>query len=150
MPRYGRRHVFLRCRPGRCRSRRVKKEQYLWLYGLSFLWRFLDEFLHGTGCPSVAPSPTGINHKATQAMVFLVVLYTTVLWICTFKMHLTINLLFGFLATTLFILCAGVEHETVDKVGGYFGLFTAFLGPCTLLQLNLSMQSWETTEESFH
>jgi succinate-acetate transporter protein len=58
-------------------------------------------------------------------MLFLVGVYTVFLWICTFKMHLTINLLFMMLASTLFLLSAGVQNGTVDKVGGWFGLVTA-------------------------
>lgn len=73
----------------------------------------------------IAEDPPSVNPKAIQCMLVLVGIYTTILWLCTFKMHLTINLLFGMLASTLYLLAAGVEHETVDKVGGYFGLVTA-------------------------
>lgn len=73
----------------------------------------------------VADDPPSVNSKAVQCMLFLVGLYTTILWICTFKMHLTINLLFGFLASTLYLLAGGVRNETVDKIGGYFGIITA-------------------------
>ena len=73
----------------------------------------------------IAEDPPAVNPKAIQCMLVLVGIYTTILWVCTFKMHLTINLLFGMLASTLYLLAAGVEHETVDKIGGYFGLITA-------------------------
>lgn len=72
-----------------------------------------------------AVKPSGINEEAVQCMLTLVGVFTTVLWICTFKMHLTINLLFFFLAITLFLLSAGVKDETVDKVGGWAGIITA-------------------------
>ena len=73
----------------------------------------------------IADSPPQVNPKASQCMLVLVGIYTTILWICTFKMHLTINLLFGMLASTLYLLAGGVRNETVDKIGGYFGLITA-------------------------
>lgn len=75
----------------------------------------------------VADDPPPFNAKAVQCMLFLVGVFTSILWICTFKMHLTINMLFGMLASTLFLLSAGVRNETVDKVAGYFGLGTAFI-----------------------
>ena len=73
----------------------------------------------------LAEDAPAVNPKALQCMLFLVGVYTTILWVCTFKMHLTINLLFFMLASTLFLLAGGVRNESVDKVGGYFGLVTA-------------------------
>ena len=73
----------------------------------------------------IADDPPAVNPKALQCMLVLVGIFTTILWICTFKMHLTINLLFGMLASTLYLLAAGVDYGTVDKIGGYFGLVTA-------------------------
>jgi succinate-acetate transporter protein len=65
------------------------------------------------------------NPKAVQAMLFLAGLFTFVLWICSFKLNKTINLLFFLLSTTLFLLCGGVRNETIDKIGGWFGLATS-------------------------
>jgi succinate-acetate transporter protein len=66
-----------------------------------------------------------VNATALQAMLFMVGVFTWMLWILTFKMNKTINSLFFLLGSTLWLLCVGVEHETVDIVGGYFGLATA-------------------------
>ena len=66
-----------------------------------------------------------VNAAALQAMLFMVGVFTFMLWVLTFKMNKTINSLFFLLGSTLWLLCIGVEHETVDKVGGYFGLATA-------------------------
>ena len=65
------------------------------------------------------------NPKAVQAMLFLSGAFTTVLWICSFKLNKTLNLLFFLLASTLFLLCAGVRNETIDTIGGWFGMATA-------------------------
>lgn len=65
------------------------------------------------------------NPKAVQAMLFLAGTFTTILWICTFKLNKTINLLFFLLATTLYLLCAGVRNEVIDTIGGWFGVATA-------------------------
>lgn len=65
------------------------------------------------------------NPKAAESMLFLMGIPTAVLWICSFKKNKTLSLLFGLLTATFFLLMAGVRHETVDKVGGYFGLATA-------------------------
>jgi len=67
----------------------------------------------------------GPNPKAVQAMLFLSGVFTFILWICSFKLNKTINLLFFLLATTLFLLSGGVRNETVDKIGGWFGLATS-------------------------
>jgi succinate-acetate transporter protein len=73
----------------------------------------------------VAPEAPPVNPKALQALLILCGIFTTVLWICTFKMNKTICLLFGLLATTFYVLAAGVRNETIDQVGGYIGLLTA-------------------------
>lgn len=65
------------------------------------------------------------NPKASQAMLFLAGLFTSILWICSFKLNKTLNLLFLLLATTLFLLSGGVRNETVDKIGGWFGIATS-------------------------
>lgn len=66
-----------------------------------------------------------VNNSALQAMLFMVGVFTFMLWILTFKMNKTINSLFFLLGSTLWLLTFGVENETADKVGGYFGLATA-------------------------
>jgi succinate-acetate transporter protein len=65
------------------------------------------------------------NPKAITALLFLSGLFTFILWLCSFKMNKTLNLLFMLLATTLFLLSGGVYNETVDKVGGWFGIATS-------------------------
>lgn len=71
--------------------------------------------------------PIPPNPKAVQAMLFLVGCYSFVLWVCTFKLNKTINFLFFLLTVTLFLLAGGVRNETVDTVGGWFGLATSFV-----------------------
>ena len=63
--------------------------------------------------------------KGTQALFFLVGVFSFVLWICTLKMNKTICLLFGFLTVLLFTLMGGVRNETANQVAGYLGLITA-------------------------
>lgn len=65
------------------------------------------------------------NPKAVTALLFLAGLFTSVLWICSFAINKTLNLLFFLLATTLFLLSGGVYNETVDKVGGWCGIATS-------------------------
>lgn len=65
------------------------------------------------------------NPKASQTMLFLAGLFTFILWIMTFKLNATLNLLFFLLASTLFLLSGGVENELVDKVAGWFGMATS-------------------------
>ena len=65
------------------------------------------------------------NPKAVQAMLALVLLFTVMLWVLTFKMNKTICFLFFLLTTTLTLLCAGVENKTVDTAGGYLGIITS-------------------------
>lgn len=67
------------------------------------------------------------NPQAVQTMFFLTAIYSFVLWICTFKMNKTINLLFFLLFLTLVLLGFGVVNETVDRVGGVVGMITAFV-----------------------
>jgi succinate-acetate transporter protein len=68
---------------------------------------------------------TSPNPKAVQAMLFLAGVFTFVLWICSFKLNKTLNLLFFLLASTLFLLSGGVRNEVVDKIGGWFGIATS-------------------------
>lgn len=65
------------------------------------------------------------NPKASQAMLFLAGLFTTILWICSFKLNKTINILFFLLASTLFLLSGGVRNDIVDQIGGWFGMVTS-------------------------
>jgi uncharacterized protein len=65
------------------------------------------------------------NPKAVTALLFLSGLFTTILWICSFAINKTVNLLFFLLATTLYLLSGGVYNETVDKIGGWFGIATS-------------------------
>lgn len=69
--------------------------------------------------------PAYSNPKATQAMLFLVSIFTFMLWVLTFKINKTICSLFFLLGTTCLLLSFGVHNETVDRVGGYFGLATS-------------------------
>jgi GPR1/FUN34/yaaH family len=48
------------------------------------------------------------------------------LWILTFKLNKTLCSLFGLLGITCFLLSFGVHYESVDIVGGYFGIITSF------------------------
>lgn len=66
-----------------------------------------------------------VNKSAVQAMLALMGIFTFVLLLCTIVMHVTISLLLFLLMMTFFLLAAGVENETVDIVGGYFGLATS-------------------------
>jgi len=65
------------------------------------------------------------NAKAVQTMLVLMGIFTLVMWLCTFKMNMTINVLFFLLASTFFLLAGGVENETVDKAAGWLGMATA-------------------------
>ena len=64
------------------------------------------------------------NTKAVQSMLVLMGVFTLVMWLCTFKMNMTINVLFFLLASTFFLLAGGVENETVDKAAGWLGMAT--------------------------
>jgi hypothetical protein len=65
------------------------------------------------------------NDKASQAMLFMVSVFTFMLWTLTFKLNKTLCSLFFLLGCTCMLLSFGVEHKDVDIVGGYFGLVTA-------------------------
>ena len=69
--------------------------------------------------------PMETNEKASQAMLFMVSVFTYMLWILTFKINMTINSLFFLLGTTCMLLSFGVRHELCDEVGGWFGIATA-------------------------
>lgn len=73
----------------------------------------------------IATNSAPPNPKAAETMLFLAALFSFILWIMTFKLNATLNLLFFLLSTTLFLLGGGVEHELVDKVGGWFGIVTS-------------------------
>lgn len=66
-----------------------------------------------------------INPKAMQAMLFMVSIFTYALWILTFKLNKTICSLFFLLGTTCMLLSFGTRNETVDIIGGYFGIVTS-------------------------
>lgn len=66
-----------------------------------------------------------INVKALQGMLFMVSIFTFMLWSLTFKMNYTINSLFFLLGSTCMLLSFGTRNETVDKVGGWFGVATS-------------------------
>ena len=73
-------------------------------------------------------APGGVskpNPKAVQAMFILASIFTYILWVCTFKLNKTINLLFFLLGTTLLLLGIGVRNETIDIIGGWFGMLTS-------------------------
>jgi len=66
-----------------------------------------------------------VNPQAVQAMLSLMGIFTFVMLLCTIVMNMTISLLMFLLMMTFFLLAVGVENETVDKVGGWFGMATA-------------------------
>jgi succinate-acetate transporter protein len=65
------------------------------------------------------------NPLASQAMLFMVSVFTFMLWVMTFKLNKTICSLFFLLGTTCMLLSWGVQNETVDKIGGCFGIMTS-------------------------
>ena len=65
------------------------------------------------------------NKKALQGMLFMVSVFTYMLWTLTFKMNYTISSLFFLLGSTCMLLSFGTRDETVDKVGGWFGVATS-------------------------
>lgn len=65
------------------------------------------------------------NPKASQTWLFNTAIFSTILWIMTFKFNKTMWVLFLSLVITLFFLGFGVDNESVDKVGGYLGLLTS-------------------------
>lgn len=66
-----------------------------------------------------------VNPSAVQAMLALMGIFTFVLFLCTLVMNITISVLLFLLFMTFVLLSAGVENETVDIVGGWFGMATA-------------------------
>lgn len=72
--------------------------------------------------PDGAPA---LNSKAMEGMLFMVSVFTFMLWVMTFKLNMTISLLFFLLGSTCMLLSFGVQYPNVDKVGGYFGIATA-------------------------
>ena len=73
----------------------------------------------------LANGSPSVNPKASQGMLFMVGVYTYMLWVLTFKLNMTICSLFFLLGTTCILLSFGVRNETVDKAGGYFGVLTS-------------------------
>ena len=69
--------------------------------------------------------PPESNPKASQGMLFMVSVFTFMLWSLTFKMNYTINSLFFLLGSTCMLLSFGVRNEDVDRVGGWFGVATS-------------------------
>lgn len=70
--------------------------------------------------------PPAVSLKALHGALFMVSIFTYMLWILTFKLNKTIWSLFFLLGTTCMLLSFGVQNETVDIVGGYFGIATSF------------------------
>jgi len=73
----------------------------------------------------LATESPNTNKKASEAMLFMVSVFTFMLWVLTFKINKAICSLFFLLGTTCMLLSFGTRNETVDKVGGWFGLATA-------------------------
>jgi succinate-acetate transporter protein len=73
--------------------------------------------------PFEKPVPT--NKFASEGMLFMVSVFTFMLWTLTFKMNCTINSLFFLLGSTCMLLSFGVRNEDVDRVGGWFGIATS-------------------------
>jgi succinate-acetate transporter protein len=65
------------------------------------------------------------NVLASQAMLFLLGVTSFMLWVPTFQLNKTICSLFFLLMCTCFLLSFGTRNETVDVVGGYFGIVTS-------------------------
>lgn len=70
-------------------------------------------------------TPVYINPKAAEGMLFMLGIISLMFWSLTFTMNKTICSLFGLLSITVFLLTFGVQNETVDTVGGYFGVATS-------------------------
>jgi hypothetical protein len=116
---------FLQIVAGLCEIRRNNLFGYTAFLLFGGLWMSIGTFniiqiLADPDGNVAIPSP-----KALTGMLFLSGLFTTILWICSFKLNKTLNLLLFLLATTLFLLSGGVYNETVDKVGGWFGILTS-------------------------
>ena len=54
-------------------------------------------------------------------------IFTTYMWVASFKVSVAVNLVFFLLALTFFFLGIGDSggHETITHIGGYFGIATA-------------------------
>lgn len=65
------------------------------------------------------------NKFASEGMLFMVSVFTFMLWTLTFKMNYTISSLFFLLGSTCMLLSFGVRNEDVDRVGGWFGVATS-------------------------
>ena len=70
-------------------------------------------------------TPVYINHIATQGMLFMIFIISVMFWSLTFVMNKTICSLFGLLSVTVVLLSFGVQNETIDTIGGYFGIATS-------------------------
>jgi succinate-acetate transporter protein len=70
-------------------------------------------------------TPVYINPKAAEGMLFMLGVISTMFWTITFTMNKTICSLFGLLSITVFLLSFGVQNETFDTNGGYFGIATS-------------------------
>jgi succinate-acetate transporter protein len=70
-------------------------------------------------------TPVYVNPKAAQGMLFMLGVISIMFWSITFTMNKTICSLFGLLSITVFLLTFGVHNETVDTIGGYFGVATS-------------------------
>ena len=54
-------------------------------------------------------------------------LFTSVMWLCTFKINMVTSALFFFLAITFFLLAIGVKNEVADMVAGWTSILAASL-----------------------
>lgn len=69
--------------------------------------------------------PPVVSNEASQSMLFMVSIFTFMLWTLTFKLNMTLCSLFFLLGCTCMLLSWGVRNEDVDKVGGVFGILTS-------------------------
>lgn len=74
---------------------------------------------------TIATGEPASSKIASEAMLFMVSVFTFMLWIMTFKLNKTICSLFFLLGCTCMLLSFGVRNEDVDKVGGWFGIATS-------------------------
>jgi uncharacterized protein len=70
-------------------------------------------------------SPAHVNPKAPEGMLFIMSIVSLMFWTLTFTMNKTICSLFGLLTVTFVFLAFGVRNETIDQIGGWFGVATA-------------------------
>jgi succinate-acetate transporter protein len=73
----------------------------------------------------LATTAPPVNVLANQAMLFLLGVTSFMFWVLTFQLNKTICFLFFLLVCTCFLLSFGTQNETVDIVGGYFGILTS-------------------------